>query len=146
VLYQHFSFTRELYLALLDSHLCALTRLLTGTLGSTTDNKERLRAVVRAYYRFITSDDRARRLVFESGLINDPEVSSHLEKFNKGLADAIARVIAEDTDLPPVGAALLGRVLAGLAHVNACYWLETRGNLDLEVASDLVCQLAWRGI
>ncbi|APX00403.1 hypothetical protein BWQ92_00435 [Arthrobacter sp. QXT-31] len=70
---------RELYLALLDFHLTALTDLLTVTLDSTTENKERVRAVIRAYFRFIATDDRAHRLVFESGLINDPEASSRLE-------------------------------------------------------------------
>src|SRR5690349_9985144 len=39
VLYQHFPSKRELYLALLDSHLAALTELMLGALNSTTDNK-----------------------------------------------------------------------------------------------------------
>lgn len=67
VLYQYFSSERELYLALLDFHLTALTDLLTVALDSTTENKERVRAVIRAYFRFIATDDRAHRLVFESG-------------------------------------------------------------------------------
>lgn len=146
VLYQHFSSKRELYFALLDSHLAALTDLLTGALDSTTDNKERVRAVIRAYYRFIASDDRGHRLVFESGLINDPEVRSRLETFNKGLAHAIARVIAEETQLPILEAELLGRALAGLAYASARYWLEINGDLDMESASDLAYRLAWRGI
>ena len=40
----------------------------------------------------------------------------------------------------------MGRGLAGMAHVSARYWLETDGNLDLDVASDLIYRLAWRGI
>jgi AcrR family transcriptional regulator len=146
VLYQHFPSKRELYLALLDSHLGALTELMMGAMDSTTDNKERVKAVMRAYYRFIDSDDQAHRLVFESDLINDPDVSSRLETFNKTFADAIARVIAEDTKLPLLEAQLLGRGLAGMAQVSARYWLETDGNLDLDVASDLIYRLAWRGI
>ena len=146
VLYQHFPSKRELYLALLDSHLTALTELMLGALGSTTDNDERVQAVMRAYYRFIASDDQAHRLVFESDLINDPDVSSRLETFNRTFADAVARVIAEDTKLPHMEAQLLGRGLAGMAQVSARYWLETDGNLDLDVASDLIYRLAWRGI
>ena len=146
VLYQHFPSKRELYLALLDSHLGALTELMLGALNSTTDNKERVQAVMRAYYRFIDSDDQAHRLVFESDLINDADVSSRLETFNKTFANAIAQVIAEDTKLPLLEAQLLGRGLAGMAHVSARYWLETDGNLDLDVASDLIYRLAWRGI
>ena len=146
VLYQHFPSKRELYLALLDSHLGTLTDLMIGALNSTTDNKERVQAVMRAYFRFIDSDDQAHRLVFESDLVNDPDVSARLETFNKAFADAIARVIAEDTKLPLLEAQLLGRGLAGMAQVSARYWLETDGNLDLDVASDLIYRLAWRGI
>jgi AcrR family transcriptional regulator len=146
VLYQHFPSKRELYLALLESHLASLTELMLGALNSTTDNDERVQAVMRAYFHFIASDDQAHRLVFESDLINDPDVSSRLETFNRTFADAIARVIAEDTKLPHLEAELLGRGLAGMAQVSARYWLETDGNLDLNVASDLIYRLAWRGI
>ncbi|MEC3850464.1 TetR/AcrR family transcriptional regulator [Paenarthrobacter ureafaciens] len=146
VLYQHFPSKRDLYMALLDSHLAALTELMLSALNSTTDNKERVKAVMRAYYKFIADDDQAHRLVFESDLINDPDVSSRLETFNKTFADAVAHVIAEDTKLPPLEAQLLGRGLAGMAQVSARYWLETDGNLDLDVASDLIYRLAWRGI
>ncbi|MBM7793831.1 AcrR family transcriptional regulator [Paenarthrobacter ilicis] len=146
VLYQHFPSKRELYMALLDSHLATLTELMLSALNSTSDNKERVQAVMRAYFRFIADDDQAHRLVFESDLINDPDVSSRLETFNKTFADAVAHVIAEDTKLPPLEAQLLGRGLAGMAQVSARYWLETDGNLDLDVASDLIYRLAWRGI
>ncbi|MCA4132343.1 TetR/AcrR family transcriptional regulator [Arthrobacter sp. M4] len=146
VLYQHFPSKRELYLALLDSHLAALTDLMLGALNSTTDNKERVKAVMRAYYHFIAGDDQAHRLVFESDLINDPDVSSRLETFNRTFSDAVASVIAEDTKLPPMEAQLLGRGLTGMAQISARYWLETNGNLDLDVASDLIYRLAWRGI
>ncbi|MFP5312803.1 MAG: TetR/AcrR family transcriptional regulator, partial [Actinomycetes bacterium] len=95
VLYQHFPSKRDLYLALLESHLASLTDLMLGALNSTTDNDERVQAVMRAYFQFIASDDQAHRLVFESDLVNDPDVSSRLETFNRTFADAIARVIAE---------------------------------------------------
>ncbi|WP_425452045.1 TetR/AcrR family transcriptional regulator [Arthrobacter silvisoli] len=146
VLYQHFPSKRELYMALLDSHLATLTELMLGALNSTTDNKQRVQAVMRAYYQFIAADDQAHRLVFESDLINDPDVSSRLETFNRTFADAVAKVIAEDTKLPPMEAQLLGRGLAGMAQVSARYWLETDGRLDLDVASELIYRLAWRGI
>ncbi len=146
VLYQHFPSKRELYLALLDSQLSILIGLLLGALNSTTDNDERVQAVMRAYFRFIASDDQAHRLVFESDLVNDVDVSARLETFNKTFADAVGQVIAEDTKLPELEAQLLGRGLAGLAQVSARYWLETDGNLDLDVASDLIYRLAWRGI
>ncbi|MGO2540839.1 TetR/AcrR family transcriptional regulator [Specibacter sp. AOP5-B1-6] len=146
VLYQHFPSKRELYLALLDSHLDALTKMLVSALNSTTDNKLRVQATMKAYFHFMANDDQAHRLVFESDLVNDVEVAARLEKFNAGYADAIGKVIAEDTKLAPVEATLLGRALAGMAQVSARYWLEANGDLDIEVASDMIYRLAWRGI
>jgi len=146
VLYQHFPSKRELYLALLDSHLATLTEMLLAALGSTTDNKLRVQATMKAYFQFVANDDQAHRLVFESDLVNDPDVAARLEKFNSEYANAIAEVIAEDTKLAPLEATLLGRALAGMAQVSARYWLEANGDLDIEVASELVYRLAWRGI
>ncbi len=146
VLYQHFPGKRELYLALLDSHLESLTSMLVDALNSTTDNKLRVQATMKAYYTFMANDDQAHRLVFESDLVNDPDVAARLEKFNTNYADAIGQVIAEDTKLSPVEATLLGRALAGMAQVSARYWLEAKDNIDIDVASDLVSRLAWRGI
>ena len=146
VLYQHFPSKRDLYLALLDSHLASLADLMKKALGSTTDNRERVRAVIRAYYEFIAADDQAHRLVFQSDLLNDTDVASRLETFNRGFSEAIAEVIASDTKLPLVEAQLLGRGLAGMAQVSARHWLETSTTLDIDVAADLVSRLAWRGI
>ncbi|GKV73742.1 TetR family transcriptional regulator [Pseudarthrobacter sp. NCCP-2145] len=146
VLYQHFPSKRELYIELLDINLSTLTDLLLRTLNSTKDNKERVQAAIHAFYRFIDSDNRAHRLVFESGLINDPDVNSRLETFNNAFAGAIARAINEDTKLPVAEAELLARGLAGLTQVSARYWLETNGNLNLKTASGLIYSLAWQGI
>ncbi|MBG6216543.1 AcrR family transcriptional regulator [Arthrobacter sp. CAN_A6] len=146
VLYQHFPGKRELYLALLESHLAALTALLVDAMRSTEDNKLRVHATMRAYFQFIAQDSQAHRLVFESDVSNDPDVSGRLEEFNAHFANSIAGIIAEDTQLSLVEATLLGRGLAGMAQVSARYWLETDGSLDIDSASELIYRLAWRGI
>jgi AcrR family transcriptional regulator len=146
VLYQHFPGKRELYLALLDSHVETLTARLLAAIASTTDNKERVRATIRAFFGFIANDSQAHRLVFESDLMHDPDVSERLEEFNARFASAIAGVIVEDTGLPLPQAVLLGRALSGMAQVSARYWLELEGEVDLDEASELVSRLAWRGI
>jgi AcrR family transcriptional regulator len=146
VLYQHFPGKRELYLALLESHLAAMTELLMSALQSTADNKQRVHAAVRVYFEFMAQDSQAHRLVFESDLGNDPDVSGRLDSFNARIAETVAQVIAEDTRLSPLEATLLGHSLAGMAQVGARYWLGTNGSLDIEDASDLVYRLAWRGI
>ncbi|WP_417216334.1 TetR/AcrR family transcriptional regulator [Arthrobacter sp.] len=146
VLYQHFPGKRELYLALLDEHLEDLTARLLRAIASTTDNKQRVHATIREFFGFIASDSQAHRLVFESDLMHDPDVSSRLEAFNARFADAIAGVISEDTGLSRAQAVLLGRAMSGMAQVSARYWLELEGQVDLDEASELVSRLAWRGI
>ncbi|MCC9173192.1 MULTISPECIES: TetR/AcrR family transcriptional regulator [Arthrobacter] len=146
VLYQHFPGKRELYMALLDNHLNTLTEFLRTALNSTTDNKLRVRETMRAYFRFVAQDSQGHRMVFESDLTNDAEVSARIEEFNARFANSIAGVIAEDTKLSHLEATLLGRALAGMAQVSARYWLETDGGLDIDAASELVYRLAWRGI
>jgi AcrR family transcriptional regulator len=146
VLYQHFPGKRDLYLALLDSHLAELTQLLVDAIRSTDDNKLRVHATMRAYFQFIAQDSKAHRLVFESDISNEPDVSSRLEEFNAHFANAIAGVIAGDTQLSVVEATLLGRGLAGMAQISARYWLETDGSLDIDAAAELIYRLAWRGI
>lgn len=146
VLYQHFPGKRELYLALLDHHLESLTAMLMAALNSTSDNKLRVHATMDAYYRFISQESQAHRLVFESDLNNDPDVSKRLEDFNAQLASAIAAVIADDTKLSEVEATLLGRALAGMAQISARYWLQADNELERDTAVDLIYRLAWRGI
>ncbi|MCG2622794.1 TetR/AcrR family transcriptional regulator [Arthrobacter sp. I2-34] len=146
VLYQHFPGKRELYLALLDLHLQSLTGMLSDALGSTTDNKERVRAAIGAYFRFTSEKGQPHRIVFESDLANDPDVAARLEGFNARLAGSIAEVLAEETNLSSAEATLLGRALAGMAQVSARYWLESDAGLDRDGASELIYRLAWRGI
>src|SRR3954454_13909692 len=74
VLYQHFPGKLDLYLALLDQHAEALVAAVRVALASTTDNKLRVAATIEAYFRFVDEDDGAFRLVFESDLVNQPEV------------------------------------------------------------------------
>ena len=146
VLYQHFPGKRELYLALLDSHLQTLTDLLTQAIAGTQDNRQRVDDTIRAYYRFISQDSQGHRMIFESDLMNDPDVSARLETFNAHFASAIADVIVAETSVPHAHATLLGRALAGMAQVSARYWLELGNDVPLEEASELVARLAWRGI
>ncbi|GAA3671192.1 TetR/AcrR family transcriptional regulator [Arthrobacter ginkgonis] len=146
VLYQHFPGKRELYLALLDSHLEALTELLAQAIAGTQDNRQRVDDTIRAYYRFVSQDSQGHRMIFESDLMNDPDVSARLETFNARFASAIADVIVAETSVPHAQATLLGRALAGMAQVSARYWLELGDDVPLEEASELVARLAWRGI
>lgn len=146
VLYQHFPGKRELYIALLDEHMDEFSTLLAEAIASTSDNKLRVEATIVAYYEFISRDSQAFRLIFESDLLNDEEISDRIEAFNAKFARSIAQVISDDTTLPSAQALLMGRALAGMAQVSARYWVDMADEVPLKEASELVARLAWRGI
>jgi len=146
VLYQHFPGKRELYLALLEQHSSELLGGVRRALASTSDNKLRVAATIRAYFEFIDSESEAFRLVFESDLRSDPDVRAMVDRVALGCASAIAEVIEEQTGLPPEEAELLAVAMAGMAHVTARYWLESGRKVDRLLADRLIAQLSWRGI
>ena len=79
VLYQHFPGKLDLYLALLDDSVQALTGTIRDALASTTDNKQRVSATFQAFFDFVASTGEAFRLVFESDLRNEPAVRDRLD-------------------------------------------------------------------
>lgn len=146
VLYQHFPGKLELYLALLDSHTDILEGLVRDALASTTDNKERVYAAIAAYFDFVSRDGAAFRLIFESDLTNESAVRNRLDTIGLICAEAVAEVIAEDTDMPEAEASLLGMALTGLAQVSARHWLAQGPAIPQGEAARLVGTLAWRGL
>ena len=146
VLYQHVPGKLELYLALLDSHTDILEGLVREALASTTDNKERVYAAIAAYFDFVSRDGAAFRLIFESDLTNESAVRNRLDTIGLICAEAVAEVIAEDTDMPEAEASLLGMALTGLAQVSARHWLAQGPAIPQDEAARLVGTLAWRGL
>lgn len=148
VLYQHFPSKLDLYLALLDASCDRLLEVVREALASTEDNAERVVATMDAFYDFVNSASGQFRFVFESDLTGDGQVQKRLWEVNNEIADAIAEVIAEDTDLAADRAKLLAISLVGIAQVSARYWVSTGSpsSISLEEAKRLVSSLAWRGI
>ncbi len=158
VLYQHFPGKLELYLALLDQHADDLVQKVRDALGSTTDNRSRVEASIRAYVEFVDGDGSDRegafRLVFESDLTGEPVVRARVERMTRECVEAIARTIAHDTGFREEEALLLSVGLTGLGEVGARWWLESArrsqagvaGHLPKERAIELMVDLIWRGI
>ncbi|MGO1884670.1 MAG: TetR/AcrR family transcriptional regulator [Citricoccus sp.] len=149
VLYQHFPGKHELFLDLMDTQINLLESSVSAALESTTDNRDRVLATVRAYFQFVDSPDRAYRLLFDSGLNNDPTVAARMEGLDHRFATGIAAIISADTTLAPAESLLLGHGLAGLMRASALHWAGQAGEPsrpDLETAADLASRLAWRGI
>lgn len=146
VLYQHFPGKLELYLALLDESCDTIVDNCREALTSTTDNKGRVEATIRAFYSYVASDSGAFRLVFESDLTSEPAVAERVDRVTVECAEAIAEVIMADTGLGQEPARLLAVSLVGMAQVSARFWLRDGGTISQDDATALVAALSWRGI
>ncbi|MFD4638475.1 TetR/AcrR family transcriptional regulator [Lentzea sp. NPDC058436] len=146
VLYQHFPGKLELYMALLESHVDELVGRVRTAIGSTTDNKLRVRAAVAAFYDFVDGEGQAFRMVFESDLRSEPSVQSAVERATTDSVDAITDTITADAGLDAERARLLAVGLVGLSQVTARSWLADNRRVPKEEAVALISNLAWRGI
>jgi AcrR family transcriptional regulator len=146
VLYQHFPGKLDLYLALLDESVEALTETIRIALASTTDNKQRVSATFQAFFDFVSGAGEAFRLVFQSDLRNEPAVRDRLDATMRVHAKMISEIIREDAGIGDAEAHLLGIGLVGMAQVSATYWLSTGRAIPKDAAEELMARLAWRGI
>jgi AcrR family transcriptional regulator len=145
VLYQHFPGKLELYLALLDTHCDALVERVRDAMAA-SDNRERVRNAMQAYFDFVDHESEAFRLVFESDLRNEPAVSERVERVERCCIAAITDTIMGDTGVSRARAELLAAGLVGAAETAARFWLAGGRQTDKPEASQLVAALAWRGI
>jgi AcrR family transcriptional regulator len=148
VLYQHFPGKLELYLALLDTQAEALGDTVLGALVGTGDNRERIHAVLAAYFSFVDRSDHdgAFRLIFESDLVNEPAVRERVESVTRRTMFAVADAVATDTGLGQPEAQLLATALTGAAQVAARWWLAEERPVSADAAIHLLETLLWRGI
>ncbi|GAA1886646.1 TetR/AcrR family transcriptional regulator [Lapillicoccus jejuensis] len=146
VLYQHFPGKLDLYLALLDQTRQEIEQAVRGALTGTTDNRQRVLDCMAVYFDVVSRESAPFRLIFESDLSNDPAVAERIEGVATTCGDALAEVIAADTEMSDADAHLLGMALTGMAQVAARYWLSQGASVPRDEAARLVGQLAWRGI
>lgn len=146
VLYQHFASKRDLYLAILDEGSRLFLAQMENALTSTTDNERRVYATIRAYFGFVAHDDADYRLLFESDLVNLPEVARRTHRVADRTAGMVAEVISTDTGLSEEQSLLLAHGLLGMAQVAAQRWLRDGKKIPADEAAELLAGLAWRGI
>lgn len=148
VLYQHFPGKLDLYLAVLDKHCSALEHLVRTALQAPDSARSRVFATISAYFDFVSQDDGAFRMVFESDLTNEPQVRDRIARATHAATQAIADAIMRDTSggLDDDKALLMAASLAGLAQVSSRHWLAQDTLVTKAEAADLVGRLAWRGV
>src|SRR6201998_1697242 len=88
VLYQHFSSKLELYLAVLERHVENLVSGVRQALRATTDNRQRLRSAVQAFFDFIEHDGQGYRLIFENDYVTQHTGAAQVRVATEECTDA----------------------------------------------------------
>jgi AcrR family transcriptional regulator len=145
VLYQHFPSKRALFVELLDDlgHQL-LARLAEATRGATT-GRERVEAGFDAYFRFVTSNEAAFRVLFGAAARNDAEFAEVVEGVLDDTADAISQLI--DIQGTAEHRRVLAHALIGIAEATSRDALtESGAPLEPALLARWVSELAWFGL
>ncbi|MEU6185868.1 TetR/AcrR family transcriptional regulator [Nocardia sp. NPDC047038] len=145
VLYNQFSGKLELYLAVLQNYIDTLVNSVQQALRA-TGNRNRVSAAVYAYFDFVDDETQGYRLVFDADGSAEPSVQWRVARAVDTCVDAIADVIAHDTELDFHRARLFAASLVGASQFAARYWL-TRGRSQPKAdAAAAVINLCWGGL
>jgi hypothetical protein len=146
VLYQHFSSKLDLYLAVLHQHVDILVSGVRQALRTTTDNRQRLRAAVQAFFDFIEHDSQGYRLIFENDFSNEPQVAAQVKVATEACTDAVFDLISSDSGLDPHRARMIAVGLVGVSVDCARYWLDADRPITKDDAVEGTVQFAWGGL
>jgi AcrR family transcriptional regulator len=145
VLYQHFPSKRALFLELLDD----VGRQLLGELAVATSaahsGRERVEEGFAAYFRFVTGNEPAFRVLFGASARNDPEFAEIVERVLDETADAVSQLI--EIEGTAEHRRVLAHALVGIAEATSRDALTDDGSgLDPELLARWVSELAWFGL
>src|SRR3984957_5231103 len=146
VLYQHFSSKLDLYLAVLQRHVDNLVSGVRQALRTTTDNRQRLRSAVQAFFDFIEHDGQGYRLIFENDNITEPQVGVQVRVATESCIDAVFDLISADSGLDPHRARMIAVGLVGVSVNCARYGLDSDRPITKDDAVDGTVQFAWGGL
>lgn len=146
VLYQHFSSKLELYLAVLQRHVDNLVSGVRQALRTTTDNRQRLRAAVQAFFDFIEHDSQGYRLIFENDYVSEPQVAVQVRVATESCTDAVFDLISRDSGLEAHRARMIAVGLVGISVDCARYWLGAERPISKDAAVEGTVQFAWGGL
>ena len=145
VLYQHFDSKRSLFLELLDDVGIQLLTELSNATGAANSQRARVESGFTAYFRFVTGNESAFRLLFGAAVRNDPDFSIVAER----VLDDAAEKIADLIEIPglPQHRRVLAHGLIGIAEATSRDALTDDGRaLDPTLLAHWVAELAWFGL
>jgi len=146
ILYQHFVSKLELYLAVLAKHVENLVSGVRQALRTTTDNRQRLRSAVQAFFDFIEHDGQGYRLIFENDNVAEPQVAVQVRVATESCIDAIFDLISHDSGLDPHRSRMVAVGLVAISVDCARYWLDSDRPISKEDAIDGTVAFAWGGL
>ena len=82
-------------------------------LRTTTDNRQRLRSAVQAFFDFIEHDSQGYRLIFENDYVTEPQVAAQVRVATESCIDAVFDLISADSGLDPHRARMIAVGLVG---------------------------------
>lgn len=146
ILYQHFASKLELYLAVLARHVDNLVSGVRQALRTTTDNRQRLRSAVQAFFDFIEHDGQGYRLIFENDNVAEPQVAVQVRVATESCIDAIFDLVSHDSGLDPHRARMVAVGLVAISVDCARYWLDSDRPISKDDAVDGTVAFAWGGL
>ncbi|MCU1462494.1 MAG: putative TetR family transcriptional regulator [Acidimicrobiales bacterium] len=160
VLYQHFGSKRDLYLELLDDVGDRLMDEITKATASAGGPRQQVEAGFAAYFRFVTNQPAAFRLLFggtgrspkpdgtrlrgADSSEGDRDFAAAVRKVEDAIAEAIAVLI--DADIDEDHRRLLAHGLVGLAEGTSRHWVRTAEGGDPDLLGRRLADLAWAGL
>ena len=145
VLYQHFPSKRALYRELLEDVGRRLLADITAAAAPADSGRERVQNGMAAYFRFVTDNQPAFRLLFGASVRNDAEFAEMASEVLEHMAAAVADMI--DVDVPIEQRAVLAHAVIGMAEAVGRRTLgDGTAEKDPELLAHWTAELVWYGL
>ena len=145
VLYQHVPSKRALYRELLEDVGRRLLGEITAAAAPADSGRERVQNGMAAYFRFVTDNRPAFRLLFGASVRNDAEFAEVAGTVLEHMAEAVAEMI--DVDLPAEQRTVLAHAVIGMAEaVGRRALRDETAEGDPELLAHWTAELVWYGL
>jgi AcrR family transcriptional regulator len=145
VLYQHFPSKRALYKELLEDVGDRLLERLADAAASADGGRELVQNLLDSYFRFVTDNASAFRLLFGASVRNDAEFAAVAERVLEQLADAVAKLMALDLSIEH--RRVLSHAVVGMAEgVSRRALFDPEAESNPELLTHWTAELAWYGL
>jgi AcrR family transcriptional regulator len=147
VLYQHFDNKRALFLELLDDVGAQLLAELSVATAPELNGRERVEFGFQAYFRFVTANPAAFRLLFGASVRNDPDFAQRADAALHNAALAISTLI--DLPVNEEHRLVLAHAIVGMAEATSRRSLTGEHDSEIVAADALagwLAELAWFGL